>query len=303
MNILITGGAGYIGTELTNRLNEDTSINSITIYDNLSKGNRNLFIGHPKLSKKVNFISGDLLDSRKLKKALVGIDTVYHLAAKVSTPFSDQGSHEFEQINNWGTAELVYAIEESEVKTLIYLSSVSVYGASSDIVEVGTNPNPQTFYGISKLRGEGHVKRLSDKLTTYILRCGNVYGYSKSMRFDAVINKFMFEANYNKKISVNGDGMQYRSFIYINKVSEILHQLSDGKLPSDIYHLTQYNLSVVEIVDELKELYPELEMLFVNQHMKLKEIRVTSDERINQLITLKSSFKQELAEFKERFTF
>lgn len=303
MNILITGGAGYIGTELTNRLNIDDKIESITIYDNLSKGNRNLFIGHPKLSNKVKFISGDLLDSRTLKKALIGIDTVYHLAAKVSTPFSDQGSHEFEQINNWGTAELVYAIEESNVKTLVYLSSVSVYGASTDIVEVGSNPNPQTFYGISKLRGEGHIKRLSDKITTYILRCGNVYGYSKSMRFDAVINKFMFEANYNKKIAVNGDGLQFRSFININKVSEILHQLSNGKLPSDIYHLTQYNLSVVEIVDELKELYPELEMLFVNQHMKQKEIRVTSDDRINQLITLKTSFKQELTEFKERFTF
>jgi UDP-glucose 4-epimerase len=186
---------------------------------------------------------------------------------------------------------------------LIYLSSTSVYGASNFIVEKGTEPNPQTFYGISKLRGEGHVKRISNKINTYILRCGNVYGYSKSMRFDAVINKFMFEANYNRKISVNGDGMQYRSFIHIDKVSEVLHKISEGGLLSETYHLTDLNLSVVEIIDELKELYPDLEMIFVNQHMKLKEIRVTSDEQINQLITLKNSFITELNQFKERFTF
>ncbi len=304
MRVLITGGAGYIGTELIYQLDENHKIKEIIIYDNLSRDNRNLFIGIQKASSKVRFILGDLLDSRKLKKALDKIDIVYHLAAKVSTPFSDQRSHEFEQVNNWGTAELVYAIEEnSTVKKLIYLSSASVYGASNEMMDLNSIPNPQTFYGITKLRGEAHINRLSEKIEIFILRCANVYGYSKSMRFDAVINKFMFEANFNKKISIHGDGMQYRAFIHIDKVAEALSNILFSNLKSGVYHLSENNLNVMDIVDEIKQICPEMEMLFVNQHLKLKEIRVNPDERINQLFSSKLTLKEELINFKNSFTF
>jgi UDP-glucose 4-epimerase len=118
MRILITGGAGYIGTELTYELSKRNEVSEIIIYDNLSRGNYNLFIGQTKLNK-VKFVQGDLLDTRKLKKNLKDVDVVIHLAAVVTTPFSDQNPHLFEQVNHWGTAELVYAIEESKVKKFI----------------------------------------------------------------------------------------------------------------------------------------------------------------------------------------
>ena len=222
MKVLITGGAGYIGTELVTELNNDSRISEIVIYDNLSRGNFNLFIGHTKLNtSKIRFVKGELLDTRKLKQELKGIDTVFHLAAKVTTPFADQNPHGFEQVNHWGTAELIYAIEESEVKTFVYLSSTSVYGASENTLSIDSPLNPKTFYGISKMRGEEHVKRLlNSSIRTYIFRCGNVYGYSKSMRFDSVINKFMFEANFNNKIRIYGNGNQNRSFIHINRLKD-----------------------------------------------------------------------------------
>ena len=154
MKILITGGAGYIGTELVYELNKNPEVKEIVVYDNLSRGNINLFIGSNKLSNKIKFIQGDILDTRLLRESLKGVDVVYHLAAKVTTPFADQNAHFFEQVNHWGTAELTYAIEESEVKKFIYTSSASVYGASSQEADEQTFPNPKTFYGISKLRGE-----------------------------------------------------------------------------------------------------------------------------------------------------
>ena len=117
MNILITGGAGYIGTELIYSLEADDLVDRIVVYDSLFQSNFNLFLGRSKLkTNKVHFVQGDILDSRKLKKQVDNADVVYHLAAKVTTPFADHNPHEFDQINNWGTAELSYLVQKSKVK-------------------------------------------------------------------------------------------------------------------------------------------------------------------------------------------
>ena len=135
MNILITGGTGYIGTALVNALSQRNDVTKIVVYDNLSRGNFNFFIGRNESKGKIKFIQGDILDSRKIRKELSAIDVVYHLAAKVTTPFANIDSHFFEQINHWGTAELIYALEESDVKQLIFTSSariLQVYGFGFD---------------------------------------------------------------------------------------------------------------------------------------------------------------------------
>jgi len=305
MNILITGGAGYIGTELTYELEKNPKVKEIVIYDNLSRGNINLFIGKHKLSDKIKFVQGDILDTRLLKQTLKGIDIVYHLAAKVTTPFADQNAHFFEQVNHWGTAELVYALEESDVEKLIYTSSASVYGASAKEADENTLPNPKTFYGISKLRGEEHASRLlGNSIETYIIRCGNIYGYSKSMRFDSVINKFMFDANFKNRISINGNGEQYRSFIHIDKTANILANLIFSNLEEGKYDLVEDNLIINHIADTFKTIYPELEMLFVNQQLKLRELKVNPNHKLNALTNIPTrTLLEVLTTFKMKFTF
>ena len=306
MKVLITGGAGYIGTELVSVLSQRTDIDEIVIYDNLSRDNYNLFLGHTFANHdKITFIKGELLDSRHLKKALEGVDVVYHLAAKVTTPFANTDPHFYEQVNHWGTAELVYAVEESNVKKFIFTSSTGVYGSSNSSVDEDTEPNPRTFYGISKMRAEDHVNRLSDKIDTYIFRCGNVYGYNRSMRFDAVINKFVFEANFYKRISIHGDGRQHRSFIHIDQVASALSHVLDGTLNGGMYNLVYRDLQVLDIVDTLKQMIPELEFIFVNQHLKLREVKVQPNEELNKTLALSDqvSFMDELKHFQSRFSF
>jgi UDP-glucose 4-epimerase len=305
MKVLITGGAGYIGSELVHKLASKEEIKEIVIYDNLHRGNYHFFTGVRKLdSKKVRFIKGDILDGRKFRKTLEGIDTVFHLAANVTTPFSDQDPHFFEQVNHWGTAEVVYAVEQSEVSKFIYLSSVSVYGSQDDMVNIHTPLNPRTFYGISKMRGEEHVQRLFPKIPTYIVRSGNVYGYSKAMRIDAVINKFMFDAQFANRITINGDGNQHRAFIEMKFLVNALDAMLNSDLPSDNYNLVDKNLSVLDIADTLKEIYPSLEMIFVNQHLKMREIKVERDARIIQLMHQHApSLLEELRTFKKVFAF
>lgn len=306
MRILVTGGAGYIGTELVDTLAQKNDVSEIIVYDNLSRNNYNLFInGKLDNHHKIRFVKGDLLDSRQLRKSLDGIDVVYHLAAKVTTPFANTDPHFYEQVNHWGTAELVYALEDSNVKQLIYASSTSVYGSSSLALDEQTNPNPKTFYGISKMRGEEHVNRLIDKMSTVILRSGNVYGYSKSMRFDAVINKFVFEANFNKRITIHGDGRQHRSFIHIDQIKHALANVITTKVDSGVYNLVSRDLVVLDIVDELKQQIPDLEFIFINQHLNLRELKIKANDKLNQLLGVKNemTFTEELKEFRSHLSF
>lgn len=307
-NILITGGAGYIGSALIELLLPQKEVESLTIYDNLSRDNYHFFLGDKLPNpEKIKFIHGELLDTRKLKKALVGIDTVIHLAAKVTTPFAEADPHYFEQSNHWGTAELVYAVEESDVKQFIYASTVSVYGSSKEMIDENQEPNPRTIYGISKLRGEEHVARLMGQINTQILRLGNVYGFANAVRFDAVINRFMFDANFNKFIAINGDGKQHRPFIAINKAANILQQVAlSNDIPSGYYNVVDKNLQVLDIVDALKEIYPELEFTFVNQHLKLRELLVNPQSKLMEYIDFSNSKQElieELKEFKESLRF
>ncbi len=304
MQILITGGAGYIGTELVYKLASMPEVESITIYDNLSRGNYNLFLGTQKIDPKIKFIHGEILDSRRLRQALKNIDVVYHLAAKVTTPFANLDGHIFEQVNHWGTAEVVYALEESDVKNFIYASSTAVYGNNKEPAVEDTIPEPDSFYAISKFRAEQHVQRLFSKMNTLILRLGNVYGYSKCMRFDAVINRFMFDAHFTSRITINGTGMQHRSFIHIDKVTHILSQLLSNEIPAATYNVTDKNLSILTIVETLKEIYPNLESFFINQNYAGHSQQVQPQSALLKYIPIpQSELKDELTKFKEQFSF
>jgi UDP-glucose 4-epimerase len=308
MNVLVTGGAGYIGTELVNLLVSNEAVEKVIVYDNLSRLNYNLFLGL-KLQRhqKISFIKGELLDSRSLRKALKGVDVVFHLAAKVTTPFAVSDSHAYEQVNHWGTAELVYAVEESNsIKKLIFTSSTGIYGSSEVPLDEDASPNPRTFYAISKRRAEEHVQRLMDKkIDTYIFRCGNVYGYSKSMRFDSVVNKFAFEANFNKLVTIQGNGKQSRPFIHVDLVAKALNNSLSAQLPVGTYNLVERSIQIFDIVDELKQLIPALEFIFINQHLKMHEINVKANEAVNSVLGISNprSLKEELQEFLSRFSF
>jgi len=305
MKILITGGAGYIGTELTHQLLQNPEVAEVIIYDNLSRKNFNLFIGHNKLpDKRIRFVLGDILDSYKLRRVIADVDIVYHLAAKVLTTFSNDDPHMFEQVNHWGTAEVSYALENSKVQKVFYLSSSSVYGASDEQIEEYTEPQPRTYYGISKFNGEKMISRLSDRMQTYIIRCGNVYGYSRSLRFDAVINKFMFDAHYTNRITIQGSGRQQRAFVHIDKVSRDLAALITQDVPSGVFNLVDKNLSIMDVTDTLKDIYPALETLFILQDQKSRSVFINPNGKLADLSAYPAvSLFEELQNFSKQFTF
>jgi UDP-glucose 4-epimerase len=307
MNILVTGGAGYIGAELVFQLSTCEDVKKIVVYDNLSRENYNFFtsLSHKISNGKVSFVQGDLLDSRKLRSVLKDIDTVYHLAARVSKPFTTIDSHIYEQVNHWGTAELVYAVEENKnIQRFIYTSCATVYGTSSKEVDEQSEANPGNHYSISKFRGEGHVDRLFGKMNAYVLRLGKVYGYSPCIRFESVINRFLFDAHFNGRIQIHGSGKQTRPFIHIDKVVGTLQELRLSKAPSGIYNVSDKNIEVLDLIDVLKELYPEMEYIFINQHLKMNDLKLAVSTKLSKYYPISDTdLKSEMKAFKERFAF
>ena len=303
MKILLTGGAGYIGNELVYRLSEETSIEEILVYDNLCKGNYNLFTGLRKVpGKNVRFTQGDILDSRSLRSAMRGVDLVIHLAAKVPTPYADQDPHDFEQSNHWGTAEVVYAAEEESVGRFIYLSSQSVYGYGE--VKNTEHPRvPTSYYSISKMRGEEHVLRLMEKVSVQLVRCANVYGYSKNLRVETEINQLVFDAHFSNRVSIHGDPEFTQTYISLYRLVEVLAQMVNQNVESDVYNLSHLSVSSMDMVEGLKVIYPGLETIFVDQHIPLHDLTMQCDTRLAPLLPDDTSIVEDLQKFKELFTF
>jgi UDP-glucose 4-epimerase len=305
MRILITGGAGYVGYSLVEKLIKDAEhIHSVMIYDNLARKNYSFFTEARFNHKPIGFLQKDILDGRSLIKAFENIDCVIHLAAKVTTPYADSHSHFFDQINHWGTAQVADALEQSDVEKIIYLSSISVYGDSLNQVDETAPTHPKSFYGISKLQGEHQINRLPDHKKVYILRSANVYGYNPSYRIDAVINRFMFEANFKGRVTIDGSGEQYRSFIHVDKLASVIRDVIDSDLPPGTYNVAEHNMMINEVAREIANTYPSLEMLQSNLSMPMRNISIRFPCKIFDYLQLPSrNLSEELADFKSRFSF
>ena len=304
MRILITGGLGYIGYTLIEQL---TVLNipgaEIVIYDNLSRNEFSFLNANHLSGAHIRFVKGDLLDNHKLQKEVQKADVVIHLAAMVTTPFEDKFFHHFDQVNHWGTANLVSAVEDSDVKHFIYLSSISVFGNNEEMVDENTLVNPDSSYGISKYQAEKHVQRLVNKIPTHIIRSGNVYGYNPAIRLDAVINRFMYEAQFEGRVRINGDGSQYRGFISVVELSKIITSLVQNPNYNSGTHLAvTKSLSINDVLESLLKIYPDTEFIHSNENMRMKSIKVAVPSAIIKDFNIENiDLEKELIDFKQFF--
>ncbi len=304
MKVLITGGAGYLGTELVGGLAAEDAVSELTIFDNLSRRNHNLFLGHSVPDKPIRFVQGDILDTRTLGKLVAESDVVVHLAARVSTPFADADFHGLDQVNHWGTAELAYLLREHPGKRLLYVSSASVYGASESPLDHDSLPRPKTAYGVSKWRGEQALAAAGPETECIVMRCANVYGYSRSMRFEAVINRYLFDAQFNRRLTVHGSGEQHRAFVHVKNAVRVFTAAVMGQIPEGTYHLVERNMTILEVAQAVGEVYPDLELLFIEQDMRLRNLLLGPDPRLEAMDLFQpGDFAAQLREFAARFSF
>ncbi len=257
--ILVTGGAGFIGSHLVDRLlNEGFEV---TVFDNFSTG-RLENITHNKGREEFRFIKGDILDFDMIKDTLEDIDVVFHEAALASVTLSVQNPILTNDINVTGTLNLLKASSDLDVKRFIYASSAAVYGNTpSPQKRENMIPNPTSPYGASKLAAENYVRLFYKAygLETVSLRYFNVYG--PRQRFDiqsaygGAITIFTNRLLKNMPPIIHGDGEQTRDFVYIQDVIEANMLALDAKnAAGEAFNIgTGRSISVNQVAEILKE--------------------------------------------------
>ncbi|MFP3870828.1 MAG: SDR family oxidoreductase [Syntrophobacteria bacterium] len=220
---LITGGAGFIGSNLAERLIREGV--RVRILDNLSTGRLwNLWNLDPFVPE-LDFLEGDIRNSDKLMEAVAGVHVVFHQAAMVSVPRSVADPLETAQINDLGTLQVLEASRRAGVKRVVLASSCAVYGNLPRLPKDEDMPTrPLSPYAASKLQGEINARLYCDLygLETVCLRYFNVYGprQDSTSPYSGVISIFMDRAARDESPTVYGDGDQYRDFVYVADVVE-----------------------------------------------------------------------------------
>lgn len=211
MSVLVTGGTGFIGTNLCMELlNRGFDVKIFT------RGIRSLNFGtknNPRL------VVGGLCRLGDVKKSLVDIDTIYHLAAYVPRHATGYITHNLLKTNSFGTLNLLGAARMMDVDKIVYSSTQAVYGRSDhNSIEEDHPKCPRSLYGISKRSGELYCEYYKEKheMTIQILRYSFVYGPHQPG--SGVVTKFLLSAMKNEPITIYGDGSQFRDFVYVKDV-------------------------------------------------------------------------------------
>jgi len=215
---LVTGGAGFIGSHIVERLVGMGE--RVRVLDNFSSGGlENLRA----LMDKIDLVFGDLLDQAVVQKAMEGVDVVFHEAALRSVPITVENPALVNRVNVEGTVNVLIAARDAGVRRVIYASSSSAYGNTKVLPKSEQQlPSPVSPYAVSKLTGEYYSKVFTELygLETVSLRYFNVFGprQDPTSQYASVIPRFIRWANRGDPLEVHGDGLQSRDFTYIDNV-------------------------------------------------------------------------------------
>jgi UDP-glucose 4-epimerase len=255
--VLVTGGAGFIGSHLAERLLSEE--HNVTIVDNLSSGKIDNLKGLDTRSFK--FVKADINDQEALLRALDGVDTVMHLAAVVSVHKSIVDPVFTSKVNVAGTMSLLECARKRGVRKFVFISSAAVYGDIKSLpIKEDSGLSPISPYGATKLEAEKRVLQFEREfgIDSTVLRLFNAYGpRSYGGEYSGVIAKFATRlSNYEGPI-VYGDGLQTRDFVYVKDVVDAIIRASKPK-PSRLHSVYNVGSGKPVTIEDLALLESEL---------------------------------------------
>lgn len=290
MKILITGGAGYVGTLLCEKLLKLG--HKLIVVDTCWFGN---FL--PK-NNKIKLIKKNILD---IKDSIgQGVETIIHLASIASDPASELNPKYTWEISCIGTKKLCEIAKKNKIKKFIYASSGSVYGIKEEKkVTENLSLLPISDYNKTKMIAENVIESYKKYFKYYLIRPGTVYGYSKRMRLDLMINILCFQALTKKEITILG-GNQLRPYIHIrDMVNVYLHFLKKNP-KSGAYNSSAGNLSVKNTAQKIKERIKNIKIIKKKSNDP-RSYRLSSEKLLRTGFKFKTSFKEGVDEIISQF--
>lgn len=217
MRVFVTGGCGYIGSALIPQLQSSNHVSEVTILDSLITGSpRNLLNAH--VSTNFTFVQGDVRNYREIESAMRESDVVIHLAAITGAAGTHDRPDETYAVNLEGTRNVFDAAKKLDIENVVYASSCNNYGrATSTEIDESVEPQPINPYAETKHKGEHLFEDLvaSTDIQGTALRMSTNYGYAPGIRFNLVVNQFVFRALTERPLTVYGDGSNWRPFIHV----------------------------------------------------------------------------------------
>jgi len=234
MKILVTGGAGFIGSHIVEHFQGQANIR---VLDNLRSGYLQNLQG-----LKHEFIEGSITDRNCVRMAMEGVDYVFHLAAMISVPESMEQPTECVEMNTLGTLVVLEEAARAKVKKLCLSSSAAIYGNNPEVPKrEAMIPEPQSPYAITKLDGEYYCDMLhrEGRLKTACLRYFNVFGprQDPSSAYAAAVPIFIHKAVCGEPLTIFGDGQQTRDFIYVKDIVAANAYLATNPEHTGVYNV------------------------------------------------------------------
>ena len=280
--ILITGGAGYIGTPVVKELlNKDLEI---IIVDRFSFDSNSL--NTFSRNKNIKIINCDIRDEKKISNNLKGVDTVIHLAALVGEAACKISEEETKSINYNATINLCKLSKQNLVKKFIFMSTASSYGVQdiNEIADENTKLNPVSLYAKTKIDCEkAMLDQFSNDLNITIFRPSTVYGHSYRMRFDLILNHLIKDAIQKKEIKVFGPEM-VRPLMWVGEPARVFSKIiSDetSKYKSQIFNLgyNNENYRKIDIAKTVQDnFFKDIKIDIIEKDLDLRSYRLNFDK-------------------------
>jgi len=248
MKILVTGGAGFIGSHIAEYLVQRGD--DVTVLDNLNTGKKKNLTT---INDKINFVNGDIRDYKLLEKLVNDVTGVFHEAALASVQQSFNMKDEYFDVNVNGMENILKLAKEYEFK-VVYASSSSVYGSLQKIpIKEDDDRKPINPYAQTKLEDEYLAKKYAEMSVRVIgLRYFNVFGKRQSKEYAGVIKLFLERIQQKMPPKINGDGLQTRDFVHIDDVVRANILAMDSKVNHEFFNVgTGNSISILDLANAI----------------------------------------------------
>ncbi|MFB6133607.1 MAG: NAD-dependent epimerase/dehydratase family protein [Halanaeroarchaeum sp.] len=281
--VLVTGGLGYVGSALLPLLQADDRVAEIRVLDSMATGSPQ-HLAEARIDDAFAFRQGDVRNPEDVRPMVEGADAVVHLAAITGTESTHGRREETMAVNRDGTATVLDAAVAAGVDSFAFASSCNVYGrAPRDESVDETGPvdalNP---YAESKLAGESRLEAVSDRpVETTALRMSTNYGYAPGVRFNLVVNYFVFRALTGQPLTVYGDGTNWRPFIHVRDAARAFASaaLEPDRWPASVYNVGRddENYRIAEIADVVSDEVGPVDTTYLDDENPGPSYRVSFD--------------------------